>query len=61
MAPGRVAGELAGLEPLGDARKDVVPHELPDGVPDRAFLVGEKVVDLEEVEGVDLGPGHGGA
>ena len=49
--------ELAGhdplLEPLADVRKDLLAHELADGVADRPLLVVEKRVDREEVERVE--------
>src|SRR5690606_20672269 len=51
-----LAGELAGgqvtrLVPPGDVRPDVVAHDLPDGVADRPLLLGEEVVDVEQLVG----------
>jgi len=49
-ALGHLKGELAALEPVRDPWEDLIADEAPDGVPDRPLLVGEKQVDVEEVE-----------
>ena len=50
-----LAREDALLEPVADLVEDVVAHELPDGVANRAFLVVEEGIDREVVERVEGG------
>jgi hypothetical protein len=48
---GDLQGELPGLEPGLDPREDALADPFPDGVADRALLVGQEVVDVQEIEG----------
>ena len=50
-----LAREDAFLEPVPDLVEDVVAHELPDRVANRALLVVEQCVDCEVVERVESG------
>ena len=50
-----LAREDAFLEPVADLVEDVVAHELPDRVANRALLVVEQCVDCEVVERVESG------
>jgi len=42
------------LEPVAGVRDDPVAHEGADGVADVALLIGQHVVDAQEVPGADL-------
>ncbi len=45
----QLAGERSGLEPVGDVGHDPVSGELAHGVADEALVVGQLVVDLQQV------------
>ena len=47
--PAEVVGQRALVVPLGDVGGELALREVADGVADRAVLVGEQVVDLQEV------------
>jgi hypothetical protein len=55
-----VTRELAALEPVADPRQNLVDDEVSDRISDRALLVAEEAVDLEEVERFRC-PSHGGS
>ncbi|ALE74212.1 hypothetical protein FRP1_16525 [Pseudonocardia sp. EC080625-04] len=50
--------QLAGLEPAGHVRPEPLVAEPADGVADRALLLAEQGVEVEQVQGAGRG-GHG--
>ncbi len=49
---GDLEGELPRLEPGLDPGEDVFAHPSADGVADRTLLVGEEVIDVQEIQGI---------